>query len=398
LIARKIHPQSLNSSPETNLTLGRFGLNGRKTPATQTDMKRSSLFAAALSLSIPMGLSLPSLHADDYTWLGTANNDYLNGANWDPAGPPILAIPNTAIINSGTVEYAPGGDLTIQNGGVLQINGGSFTQVVDGAWMQLHTGGTINVAGGTFNMGTAPRFNDLNGTFNISAGTATLTMLDVSSGGLVHATGGTTTATLVGLGAGATLQVSGGTFSPAVLAPLAGSTVTIDGGNLILASNYVASSGVNFSLTAGALTLSGTSEFKPVGGSTVTIAGGTLNAYVISFDGADTVLDFKGGAINLSGGSHFDGIYGGGAGKYVNFSLDSTGSFFIDNILEANFIGLFTGGSIRVDGVADVNQFTITPQGTGYKAQLTNPIPEPGTVALLGLAGMGYLILRRRHA
>jgi hypothetical protein len=309
-----------------------------------------------------------------------------------------LTTTNTGIINSGTVEYTAGPDFTVQGGGVLQINGGSFTQIGGGGWMQLHTGGTINVAGGTFNMGTAPRFNNLNGTLNVSSGTATLALLDVTSGGLVHTTGGSTTATEVDLGTGAVLQVSGGTFSPTALVPASGGTVTVDGGTLILANNFVANAGVNFNLTAGSLTLTGTSEFKPVNGSTVTIAGGTLNAYVISFDGLDTILNFTGGAINLSGGDHFNGVFGAGGAKYINFSLDSFGTFFIDNITESAFDSLFTGGSVRVDGTSDIGQFTITPQAAGFKAQLTNPIPEPGTVAMLGLAGAGYLIFRRRRA
>lgn len=348
-------------------------------------MKNSSLLLTALGFALPASLSLSGLRADTSTFFPSFDNQYLNGANWDLGFVPDLTTANTALLNSdsGAVEYTAGADLTVQNGGVLQINGGSFTQVGDSSWIQLHTGGTLNVNGGTFNQGTAPRFNDMNGTINVTAGTANLGTIYMTSGGLLDVQGGTTNhSSFVDLAAGSTFKVRGGTYINT--AP----------------NNWTMNANSTFLVSGGSFTMTdATKEFQP-GSDFQSITGGTMHIVgLVAFQGGATQkFDIAGGDIVLDAAA-YDGLYSNGG--YFNFTLDSTGSILFSNA-GAGEQNIFEQ-QIRYNGTAynsgdfqtvfDVTHPTVNSTRIALVA-----VPEPGTVALLILSGLGVLVLRRRTA
>jgi hypothetical protein len=289
------------------------------------------------------------------TWTGAVDNQYLTPGNWDGNAVPNTGGGATAQINSGTVEYNPGGDLFVNNGGTLEINGGSFEQTSGAAWMQF-AGGNLVVAGGSFSQGTSENIvKDAGTTVTVSAGSASFSL----AGG-DYALGGSS------------LNISGGTTD---IGPNAGDT---SGRSLILNSG-------SFAMSGGILNVS--NEFKPLG-ATASISGGTLNARLISFDSVDTVLEFSGGNINLAVAT-FQGVFSGGNG-HIDFT-DTDATLFITGGDQATADSLLNG-RLRANGVIDANQFDVSVDGSGVSISL---VPEPGSLALLAIGGL--LIARRRR-
>ncbi|MEO5714115.1 MAG: PEP-CTERM sorting domain-containing protein [Luteolibacter sp.] len=296
-------------------------------------MKKLISFSTSTLLAATL-VSALALYSDAATvvW-GGGDGQYTTGGNWGGGSVPNTSGGDTAEINSGNVTYTPGGDLPVHNGGALVINGGSWTQVGGVAWIQL-AGGNLNVAGGTFNQGTAGNIvRDAATTINISAGIANF------SGNFLNET------------AGGIFSITGGTANVA-------------------------------------------NEFKPI--NTFSMTTGTLSANLISFADGPGGIDFSGGTISVNGAGGNSGFYGGGGAKSLNFTTGSTGSLFFSSYTIADLTAdnFLNNGTIQLNGAVSAGSFSAVESGGGV---VVTVVPEPSPSLLL-LGGIGtFLLIRRRH-
>jgi hypothetical protein len=330
-----------------------------------------------------------------------------------------LTTADTAIINSGTVTKTGTleNDFTISNGGVLQVNGGSFTHIGDADWMHVNTGGSLNVAGGSFNQGTSPLIFQMSGTINVSTGSATFNEVGMFTGGALNLSGGTSTfgaltntsgatITVSGTGAGTvsgnynnndgSLVVSGGTFTVGSFSTATGSSILINGGNLVSGASFAYTAASGFSMTSGSLTLTGTSEFKPI--DSFTLNGGTLSAKIVALADGPGSLNINSGWVSVDWSGAGNGIYPGTGS--VNFSLTSIGYLLFNNVDLSTFTSsnMLTGGKVTLNGIVSPGDFLVTDNGNGGVVVSLVAVPEPGTVAMLVLTGVGFMVFRRRRA
>jgi len=83
------------------------------TAATRLAAKPSILAGAAVALLST--LSAPVLHAQTFTWTGTANNNWNNAGNWSPAAPPSAGGPDI-VIDASTLDLTANRTLNLNNG------------------------------------------------------------------------------------------------------------------------------------------------------------------------------------------------------------------------------------------------------------------------------------------
>ena len=287
-----------------------------------------------MALTLAIGLGSTCATAGVIVWNGT-DGEYTVASNWGGGILPDTANGDTAQITAGNVTYTPGGDLALHNGGTLQITGGSWTQVDGIAWIQM-TGGVIDVAGGTFNQGTAGNIiRDATSVIQVSAGTLSLNdnvIYDPANTGALNVLGG-----------------------------------TLNVGN----------------------------EFKPIEDFTMS-AGTMVVSNLISFaDGPGSVL-LTGGTIVLDGSGVFSGFYGGDAlDKSLNFLPGSTGTLRFENysIAELDADLFLSNNTIQYNGANDAAAFSVVEENGGVTITL---VPEPATLALLGLGALAIASGRRR--
>lgn len=309
-------------------------------------------FLAALTISANL------VQAVDYTWTGNVDTDWKTAGNWSPeAVPDLQTAGNNAVVAGETIYEAPG-DFHLNNGNSLTINnGGSWIQTNDISWLQF-AGGILNVnSGGSFDTGTAGNIvMDTGTTFNIA--------------GVFNTHG-----IAMGLGNGISMYLNSG----AVFTNTAGNFIVND-------------AGATFHLTGGTATIG---EFNALAGDIV-ISGGVLNTTIVSFNSADLAssFDLSGGRINVAPNA-FQGIYAIGNDDYVNFTIGSTGEFFVDGLDEAGAQALITDGRLRYDNA--IGNIVYTAQDGGYLFTAVG-VPEPSTyAALAGALALVAAWLRRRH-
>jgi hypothetical protein len=343
---------------------------------------------AQSTLLILLGTIISSAYATDYTW-GGGDHYYTNttATGWN-GGPPNLGSGDTATINSGTITYIPGVDFSVAQGGILTMNGGKFIQGGGGSWMNLGQNpgtlpGTIIInSGAEFNMGTAGKMrmgyyhtdNSLlhinGGTFDSDGGAVEIGQTDSDYATLRSS--GNATVIMANIFLYNNLEANGGTLTYNSLTFGNGSSTSgsfsIGGADVTGSGNLTVGSGYTLSMTNGSLSL-GTSEFQATGGDS-SISGGILNANLLSLAG-DTI-EFSGGTINLLDGTASEGI-SAGAGDYLNFTEDSTGILFIDNLDESGLNTLLSDGCVRYDGEIIPEYFHSTPQDDGFIIDASSP-------------------------
>ncbi len=241
------------------------------------------------------------LSAETKTWSGESGT-WQTPSSWSPEGVPGSG--DAVIINAGTCEYVPGGDLAIDDGGSLTLNGGRFVQSGGIAWMQIN--GTLTVgSGATFDMGTAGQMNLGN--------TARLTI------------------------------EKGAAFNGTVLNAAAGATIVISG-TLAFANptTFVLTDGVN--LCGG--TLANLNELQWGANREIT---GNVSAVKLASQNAEATLTVGDGTITLSA-AMADAVYQNSA-SYVNVKTGATTEFVFTHAeatTEAVYSTLFAGTTPKI--------------------------------------------------
>ena len=351
--------------------------------------------------------------ADNYTFSNAGGDSlYNNGANWldNTTGTsgtvPDLTTTNLAQINNGSaVNYVPGGDLTIKNGGTFEVTNGSFTQTVGNAYIQLNGGGTILVDGGTFNQGTAS-----SSPFNV---TGVGNVFNMSAGATNFNQGFNVTPGLASTLSGGTLTITGGNTQVLQSLTISGATATL-GNSLNIAS------GGTFSMTAGSASVNGAlvnnGTFSMSGGTLTTtneldfnndqntLSGGTLHTTLITGvngSGPNRVFNISGGALTLSN-SFGNGIYNGGRTQYITFTASSTGQIeFLASTgaTTSTLQGFISSNAVEYnntpyDSTTGYSNFTITTDSMNdvfLGLAGVTPVPEPATLfagALLSVVAL----------
>ncbi|MBN1553332.1 MAG: PEP-CTERM sorting domain-containing protein [Phycisphaerae bacterium] len=310
-----------------------------------------------LTMVCVLGLSV-NVFAADIIWTGAVSDRWDHGDNWNQGG----VVPDSSyVVRIGDNTYPSTSVLidssttAVCNNVKLGTQSGNTTQ-----YTLTMTGGTLNQtgtgSGGRFQIGEQ---SGTNGVFNLSGGVVTVNsnvMLGERSQGAVNMSGGTFTVYNAGINMGARggsygeLNLSGdGTINTPFVA------CGDDGG----ATAYV-------NMTGGVINTDtlGVNAYTGGMGGTMLLAGGTVNAGAVSMtneDDLDGILDIAGGTLVLDG------------------EFDSSWTYYVDGWVVAN------GGAgtldFDYDGVSDTTTITA--------------VPEPATLSLLALGGLGVLIRRK---
>lgn len=349
---------------------------------------------------------------------GGGDGNWNTAANWNPAGLP----------GSGTAPNSTSGDqariaaytvalnnteptagqvyLAIGGAGTLNVSTGANLTLGDGFFDGWDHVGTYNQTGGAIMVNGANSFEVSRG-----AGTAG-SSFSQTGGSLIIGGGGSFD---VGYGAAATAAVDGGslTGSSTVEVGFGGnSTLAIKSGTVSTGNFQVGQSGGS---NTGALTLGGGSSPANVSwGGFMDVRGGTGSLSVVGS-----------GSSLMGTRSSGDGLLIG-ANDSVNFTFDSAGISPINlttstlNLSTTNTTLNLDGSGVTGPGVYTLLDYAADDGGntfsnvdyTGFSAgdtesvqynpgsiTLTVAAPEPGSFALIGLAGLGLLARRRRvHA
>jgi hypothetical protein len=228
------------------------------------------------------------------------------------------------------------------------------------------------------------------------------------------------------VGTGATLQYTSGSTTGVQTDRLASLTVATGGAVKLDAP---ASQANRTLLITGALTLNGTGSVD-LGTNEMIVKGGSLPAIVASLGTGITSSALAGhpttaiGVIN--GGTALDGIATTSTDVLVKYTYygDANLDGAVDGSdytkIDAGFAGHLTGwanGDFNYDGVVDGSDYTLIDNAfntqvatlgsnptaliatsTAQFAGSSSAVPEPTTLAMLGISAAGVLARRRRHA
>jgi hypothetical protein len=383
------------------VTLSSTTINGGTLSSTGsgviTNAGTSTLDGVALSGTINAGGSTFRLQG----------NTGLTGANLTTTGG-IVSIENSNVaLTSGSISYngATAGSLPIEGTGTSAVIGPNFT-----------VSGRISDIGNVVFVGGTNRTLTNNGTLALNA-SGQATAITPSS-----FTNGATGAFLVTNGATATFNTAN---------PLS------NAGEILIGTSSAMSLGAGDTLnqTGGSTTVNGT--LNATNGTSLNIAGGTLGGTgTINFTGDGGILNNTGGTVSPGAspgtltvnGSYAQGAGGtllvelGGTGVGQFDLLDISGAASLDGLL---FVSLFGGFVPTVGQTFTIMEFGsrsgaftgVSSLNTGFTysvsysptaatlrvetaGQVATAAPEPGTIALLALAGLPIAgaAIRRRYS
>jgi autotransporter-associated beta strand protein len=361
--------------------------------------------AAGGTLELNNGASIP----------GQASNDDFNvGSSGTGTGTLDVASGSTSTVynlnvgsgSQGGYVNQTGGTLTVANGAALYGNDGTY--LISGGTLDLpgYYFGASGASGETFTLDVAGGTVNLNHyTYVAESGTGTIT---ITSGGTLDNTAGFQVAHSSGTG---TINLDGGTFETSQTITGSASTgssyINFNGGTLqatanissllstFTAANVQAGGAIintnGFDDTIGqALLHDATLGTTPDGGLTKTGAGTlTLSGTGNTYNGNTTVDN---GTLQIDAGF---------LAATSTVSIASGALMNLDYAGTDTIASLILGGSSMGPGTySHTNDPTYFGNFTGVLNVTGSNIPEPTTLALCGLGGVGLLLLgqRRRHA
>ena len=299
-----------------------------------------------LALAGVLGAAGVANASTNFQWNGTTSSDFATASNWGGTAPT---------------------ENVLSNGGYLDVANGT-AHALDYTSAQGTTGFADDFLVG----------NNANGSMNITGGT-----LDVNTGGAQGlAIGNYSTGTLNM--SGGTLNNEGGSYFE--IGNGATGTINLSGGTITTSGSLNFSSGTSGS---GVLNITGTGIFDVTGtiGTTFNGASGTTSYITL---GAGNGVFEQTGTNKIT----FDATTG--ATSYINFLSGSGGQLSLNGETQAAYDALIASHNILVNSLAaSPSDFQYTTVGS--QDILSLAIPEPATLRLMSLGGLGILLLGRKR-
>ncbi|MGB6222289.1 PEP-CTERM sorting domain-containing protein [Haloferula sp.] len=292
------------------------------------------------------------------------------------------------ILSGGSLSTSVASQLSQRSGSVvMNLNGGSYSAA---ASLEVGTAGRLNVVNAastaTFQVASGDaafikgNFNQ-SGIVNISAGKITINDAEVGDTGTIRIwKEGVSNEGTVNLTENGTLEVTGLGANTDVV-KLVGTYNLSDNAILSMTGGQVQGDSTRLNMTINGSNITVGTSFLNLAG----LAGGTFNfnfdEFGVSAFESQVWTHLSGVTINVDGSN-----YTGGAGVFDLFSMSNL-------LSEANLANIELTGFSGVEGV---DYYYEQSSVDNYSRIVI--VPEPSALALLGMAGFGIFLRRRRNA